>query len=38
MRSWLVPGALCAALYFAMSYPLGRLSRRLEIALGGSPR
>lgn len=30
MRSWLIPGALCAALYFAMSYPLSRLARRLE--------
>jgi polar amino acid transport system substrate-binding protein len=30
IRSWLVPGLLCAALYFAMSFPLSRLSRRLE--------
>jgi polar amino acid transport system substrate-binding protein len=29
-RSWLLPGLLCAALYFAMSYPLSRLARRLE--------
>jgi polar amino acid transport system substrate-binding protein len=28
--SWLVPGALCAALYLAMSLPLARLARRLE--------
>jgi polar amino acid transport system substrate-binding protein len=35
MRSWLGPGALCAALYFAMSYPLARLARRLERRLGG---
>jgi polar amino acid transport system substrate-binding protein len=33
-RSWFVPGALCAALYFAMSYPLSRLARRLEARLG----
>jgi polar amino acid transport system substrate-binding protein len=35
-RSWLVPGALCALLYFAMSYPLSRLARRLEANLGGT--
>ena len=29
-RSWLVPGALCAALYFLLGYPLARLARRLE--------
>jgi polar amino acid transport system substrate-binding protein len=28
--SWLVPGALCAGLYLAMSLPLARLARRLE--------
>jgi len=28
--SWLVPGALCGALYLAMSLPLARLARRLE--------
>jgi polar amino acid transport system substrate-binding protein len=28
--SWVVPGALCAALYMAMSLPLAALSRRLE--------
>jgi polar amino acid transport system substrate-binding protein len=33
VRSWLVPGALCAGLYFAMSYPLSRLARRLEARL-----
>ncbi|RJS18127.1 amino acid ABC transporter permease [Corallococcus sp. H22C18031201] len=33
VRSWLVPGALCAALYLAMSYPLARLARRLEARL-----
>lgn len=30
MRGWLVPGALCAALYFIMSFPLARWARRLE--------
>jgi polar amino acid transport system substrate-binding protein len=28
--SWVVPGALCAALYLLMSLPLARLARRLE--------
>ncbi len=28
--SWVLPGALCAALYLAMSLPLARLARRLE--------
>jgi His/Glu/Gln/Arg/opine family amino acid ABC transporter permease subunit len=28
--SWVVPGALCAALYLAMSLPLAQLARRLE--------
>ncbi len=28
--SWVVPGALCAALYLAMSLPLSRLARALE--------
>lgn len=35
VRSWLLPGAACAALYFAMSYPLARLARRLERKLEG---
>lgn len=30
VRSWLLPGALCAALYFVMSFPLARIARRLE--------
>lgn len=30
LRSWLFPGLACASLYFAMSYPLSRLARRLE--------
>ena len=29
-RDWLIPGLLCAGLYFAMSYPLSLVSRRLE--------
>jgi polar amino acid transport system substrate-binding protein len=36
-RSWLLPGLLCGALYFAMSYPLSRLARRLEARLEGRP-
>jgi polar amino acid transport system substrate-binding protein len=28
--SWVVPGALCAGLYLAMSLPLAQLARRLE--------
>jgi polar amino acid transport system substrate-binding protein len=34
VRSWAIPGAACAALYFAMSYPLARLAARLERHLG----
>jgi polar amino acid transport system substrate-binding protein len=30
VASWVLPGALCAALYLAMSLPLSRLARRLE--------
>src|SRR5205814_4027866 len=36
VRSWALPGALCAGLYFAMSYPLARLAARLEARLGES--
>jgi polar amino acid transport system substrate-binding protein len=36
VRSWALPGALCAGLYFAVSYPLARLAARLEERLGGS--
>lgn len=32
--SWVVPGALCAALYLVLSLPLARLSRRIEKRLG----
>jgi polar amino acid transport system permease protein/polar amino acid transport system substrate-binding protein len=34
LGSWLVPGALCAGLYFAMSYPLTLLAQRLERKFG----
>lgn len=34
-RSWFLPGALCALLYLALSYPLSRLARRFEARLGG---
>ena len=37
VRGWLVPGLVCAALYFAMSFPLARLSRRLEKRLHRDP-
>ena len=37
VRGWLGPGLLCAALYLAMSYPLGRLARRLEQRLAPAP-
>ena len=33
--SWVVPGALCAVVYLAMSLPLARLARRLERRWGG---
>jgi His/Glu/Gln/Arg/opine family amino acid ABC transporter permease subunit len=33
--SWVVPGALCAVVYLAMSLPLSRLARRLERRWGG---
>jgi polar amino acid transport system substrate-binding protein len=29
--SWVIPGALCAALYLMMSLPLARVARRLEM-------
>ncbi len=38
VRSWVVPGCVCAALYLAMSYPLGRLARHLERRLGPEGR
>jgi His/Glu/Gln/Arg/opine family amino acid ABC transporter permease subunit len=34
--SWLLPGALCAAIYLAMSLPLSRLARSLERRWSGS--
>ena len=35
--TWLVPGALCAAIYLAMSLPLSRLARRLEARWKAGP-
>jgi polar amino acid transport system substrate-binding protein len=37
LRSWLVPGALCAAIYLALSLPLSHLARRLEARLAPVP-
>jgi len=34
--SWVLPGALCAAMYLAMSLPLSRLARRLERRWGSA--
>ena len=31
LGTWAIPGALCALLYLAMSWPLARLARRLEL-------
>ena len=36
-RSWLVPGALCAALYFLLGYPFARFARKLEHRRGMTP-
>lgn len=36
VRSWLIPGLLCAGLYLAMSWPLSRLSGYLEKRLAGA--
>lgn len=36
VRSWVVPGALCALMYFAMSYPLSVWARRMEERLARS--
>jgi polar amino acid transport system permease protein/polar amino acid transport system substrate-binding protein len=38
MRGWLIPGALCAALYLALSVPLSELARRLERRLARDQR
>jgi polar amino acid transport system substrate-binding protein len=35
VRSWLIPGLMCAGLYLAMSYPLSRVSLYLEKKLEG---
>jgi polar amino acid transport system substrate-binding protein len=36
-NGYLLPGLACAALYFAMSFPLARLARRLEKRLSRDP-
>ncbi len=36
VRSWMIPGAMCALLYFVMSYPLSLYARRLEARLARS--
>ncbi|HEX4417509.1 MAG TPA: ABC transporter substrate-binding protein/permease [Kofleriaceae bacterium] len=38
MRSWLIPGLLCAAMYLALSFPLSELARRLERRLARDQR
>lgn len=38
MRGWLIPGALCAAMYLLMSFPLSELARRLERRLARDQR
>jgi polar amino acid transport system substrate-binding protein len=37
VRGWLVPGLVCAVLYLALSWPLGRVARRLERRLAPAP-
>jgi polar amino acid transport system substrate-binding protein len=36
IRTWALPGALCALMYFLMSYPLSLLAQRLEARLARS--
>jgi polar amino acid transport system substrate-binding protein len=36
LRDWITPGLMCAGLYFAMSFPLARLARRIERSLEGA--
>ena len=36
-RGWLLPGALCAALYFLLGYPFARFARKLERRRGMTP-
>jgi polar amino acid transport system substrate-binding protein len=33
LRDWISPGLMCAGLYFALSFPLARLARRIERSL-----
>ncbi len=35
-RSWVLPGILCAAMYFFMSYPLSQVAQRMEARLARS--
>ena len=35
VRSWVLPGLLCAGLYFALGWPLARLAAWLESRLAG---
>lgn len=37
LRDWITPGLLCAGLYFALSFPLARLARRIERNLEPAP-
>jgi polar amino acid transport system substrate-binding protein len=34
--SWVIPGALCACVYLALSLPLARLARRFERRWGAA--
>ena len=38
MRSWIIPGIACAALYLVLSFPLSELARRLERRLARDQR
>ncbi len=38
MRSWIIPGALCAGFYLLLSFPLSELARRLERRLSRDQR
>jgi polar amino acid transport system substrate-binding protein len=38
VRSWIVPGLVCAAFYLALSFPLSELARRLERRLARDQR
>ncbi len=38
VRSWIIPGLVCAAFYLALSFPLSELARRLERRLARDQR